>query len=267
MSYVMRAKRARYTGKMNRGLSRLRMRGLVRYQRVPSIVNRVNHLYRMIETKESCRKSGVNIALPHNNVTVVQDGNIAADLNMFRMTLGAGDPMAAGDGNRVGDNISLRGVLIKGFFENALGRPKVYYRVMVIRGSKGETFSRANLFKGVADNKMIDQINTERFTVVAQKIFNISAANVAASGVEAANGAPLTSNAGGVGSRVMKMWIPGRKFGKQGLIQYENANGVQVKFYDYRIVIVTYDWYGTPQDINNVGRINELYAKLYFKDA
>jgi len=64
----------------------------------------------------------------------------------------------------------------------------------------------------------------------------------------------------------MKVTIPGRKFGRSGVIRYENGSN-QVKFFDYVPLFVVYDWYGTPQDINNVGRINELYAKIRFKDA
>ena len=70
-----------------------------------------------------------------------------------------------------------------------------------------------------------------------------------------------------IGTKVFKMWIPGRKFGTYGSVQYENASTTQVKFYDYRLVILAHDWYGTPQDVNNVGKINELYCKIYFKDA
>ena len=71
----------------------------------------------------------------------------------------------------------------------------------------------------------------------------------------------------GSGTKVFKMWIPGRKFGTYGSVQYENGSTSQVKFYDYRVCILAYDWYGTAQDINNVGKINEFYSKIYFKDA
>jgi hypothetical protein len=36
----------------------------------------------------------------------------------------------------------------------------------LVKLAKGETLNRAN-FKGAAGNKMIDQINVERFTVLA----------------------------------------------------------------------------------------------------
>lgn len=258
--YARRAKRARKLGRT--GLA-----GIMRASVRPSVTQRVDQLYRMIETKEACRKSQVNVALPHNQVTVVLDSGGSTPLNIMTISGGISDPMEANAGNRVGDQISIKGIMIKGFMENALARPKVFYRIMLLRGAKGETFSRSTIFKGDSDNKMIDQINTERFTIIAQKVFTVSAANVAASGAEALNGAPLISTAGGQGTKTFKLWIPGTKFGRGGNIQYENGSATQVKFYDYRLCIVVYDWYGTPQDVNNVGRINEIYSKTYFKDA
>jgi hypothetical protein len=63
------------------------------------------------------------------------------------------------------------------------------------------------------------------------------------------------------------MWIPGTKFGHGGNIQYESTSGVQGKFYDYQICILAYYWFGTPQDANVVGNLNESITKLYFKDT
>lgn len=230
---------------------------------VKRVARSVKRLTSMIETKESVQVTGTNLSLPHNNI-------YETGLNPFSLNIGTVEPMA-GTGNRVGDKISLRGFLIKGFMENALGRCKVHYRIMLVRGAKGETFNRTNLFKNITYNKIIDQMNTERFSIVASKKFTIGASNSAAATVSA-TGVPLSGISSGVdtagqGTRAFSMWIPGAKFGRGGNIQYENQSTNQVKFYDYRIVILAYDWYGTPQDINNVGKLNEMYCKMYFKDA
>lgn len=224
------------------------------------IAPRVKRLESMIETKESVQVTGANISLPHNNIH-------ETGINPFALNIGASEPMS-GTGQRVGDKITLRGILLKGFFENALNRGRVHYRVMLVRGAKGETFNRANLYKGIVGNKVIDQMNTERFTVVASTKFTINNSNGAPSSA-GATGVPATDpiyNVG-IGTKAWQLWIPGSKFGRGGNIQYENQSTTQVKFYDYRIVILAYDWYGTPQDVNNVGKINEMYCKLYFKDA
>jgi len=218
----------------------------------------VQRLNRMIETKESAQTQTVATALPHNNVALMS-------INPFVTSFGTGDQMA-GTGNRIGDSISVSGVLIKGFLENSLSRPHVHYRIWLLRGAKGESFTRSTIFKGIVDNKIIDQMNTERFTVLAHKRLTINASNTMAAHV-AANGVPDISGASGTSGRPFSMWIPGKKFGRAGTIKYEDASTSQVKFYDYRLVILAYDWYGTPQDINNVGLVNSLYSKIYYKDA
>jgi hypothetical protein len=151
--------------------------------------------------------------------------------------------------------------------EGALQRSKVYFRFMLVKCAKGDLPTRATLFKGNADNKMIDEINTERFSIVASKIFNVSPPNPPPNTVSLTGVAEPGVLAGVTGNRIFKITIPGRKFGRQGVIKYENALTSQVKYFDYVPIFVAYDWYGTPQDVNTVGRINEMYVKTRFKDA
>lgn len=224
-----------------------------------AVIQRVNNLYRMIETKESRPVSVVNLALAHNNVTVLSG-------NPLSTTNGTDDVMA-GVGQRVGDRISIRGMKACFFVEGALQRSKVYFRLMLIKMAKGDTLTRGTLFTGIAANKMIDLVNTERFTIVAQKIITVTPPSTAPSGVDAAGiGTIVSNNNITTGNRIVKFWIPGNKFGKNGNIVYENGAS-QVKFFDYKWCIVAYDWYGTPQDVNNVGIVNEAYSRLYYKDA
>lgn len=231
------------------------------------IAGQTKRLNKMIETKDAQWKTYPNAGFTHNQVHVLKtDAAGVNDLNPFYIVQGAGDPMAQNQGNRIGDKITLKGMKIVGFFENALSRPKVYYRLMLIKCSKGDSITRATLFQNCSDNKMIDTINTERFTIIAQKIFNVTCANAGPTGVNAAGEIAGWTLAGN-GTKVIRMWVPGRKFGKYGNVQYENGINGQVKFFDYRLVLVCYDWYGTPQDVNTVGKINELYTKVYFKDA
>lgn len=254
--YARRAKRARSTGRT--GYANILRKNM------PSTAQKVNKLYKMIETKETTQTSSANVSLAHNNVTIVQSGG--ADLNIFKTYNNTDDPMA-GVGSRIGDQISVRGVKIVAFMENALERSKVHYRMMLLRCPRGVVPSRTNLFKGDSGNKMIDAVNTERFTIVWGSTFNINVGNQPGNALLSSSGVPIqTITMAGQGTRVIKAWIPGMKFGRGGNLQYENG-GVDVKFYDYKLVIVAYDWYGTPQDLNNVGKINELYTKVYYKDA
>jgi len=264
----MSSARARKQGLFRSGVRRVLRTSL--YNRWPvggQVTKRVRRLESMIETKENSWRVA-NVSLPHNN-TVMLLNSLGTPFNIFQNNQGAADPMTENNGNRVGDKISVKGVMIRAFFECALERPKVYFRVMLLKGAKGETFNRDTIFKGDSGNKMLDQVNTERFSIVASKTFNVSCSNQAPTTLTVLppTGVVTAGTAAGIGTRTFKMWIPGRKFGKFGNIIYENASTTQVKFYDYRLVVVAYDWYGTPQDLNTVGKVNELYSKCYFKDA
>lgn len=235
------------------------------YNLVKSVRSRVRAMERTVETKEGCWKI-LAVSLPHNNLTVLTDST-GATFNPFMSNQGVTDPMSSNALTRIGDQIAVRGLKFKFFVEGSLGRTKVYFRFMLIRMAKGDTLNRTTFFKDAANNKMIDQYNRERFTIIAQKTFSVSAPNPTALTV-AANGVPASATVTGItGNRIFTMWVPGKKFGRNGIIQYENAQPGQVKFFDYRLAVVAYDWYGTPQDVNNVGFINEGYVKVYFKDA
>jgi len=232
-------------------------------QRLSSQIRQLN---RSIETKEGQWTSSSNLALPHNNITLVTKSGGAA-LNPFERTNQTGDPMEQNNFQTIGDSICIKGMLVKGFFEGALQRSKVYFRVMLVKYAKGDTPTRANLFKNDSDNKMLDVINTERYTIVWQKIFNVSPPNPPPNTASVTGVAEPGVLAGVTGNRIIKAWIPGSKFGSGGRVQYENQSGTNLKFFDYRFYVLAYDWFGTPQDVNNVGRINSMFSKVYFKDA
>lgn len=226
----------------------------------------IRSIGRSIETKEGQWSSANNIALPHNNITLVLKGD-GGPLNPFQSSQGAGDPMDQNQFVRIGDQITVKGMMVKGFFEGALQRSKVYFRVMLVKYARGDAPTRDTLFKNDSNNKMLDVINTERYTVVWQKIFNVSPPNPPPNTVSVTGVAEPGVLAGVTGNRIIRAWIPGRKFGKGGVVQYESSTSTNPKFFDYRFYVLAYDWYGTPQDANNVGRINSMFSKIYFKDA
>lgn len=231
-----------------------------------SLSARVAQLTRTIETKEGCRRV-TNVQMGHNNLTVFNDsdGNV---FNPFISSQGAADPMAAGGMSRIGDSITIKKLHFRFFVEGSLGRSKVYFRFMLVKMAKGDTLNRTNFFQDACGNKMLDMYNKERFTIIASKTFNVTAPNNVATSLIVASGIPnATTSAGITGNRVFDMIVPGSKFGKGGRVTYENASFNQLKFFDYRLCCVAYDWYGTPQDTNNVGYINDGFVKVYFQDA
>lgn len=208
------------------------------------------------ETKESLQTGTRNLALTHNAVAVI--------LNPMVVSQGTGDSMT-GTANRIGDKLTIKGILIKGMFENALNRPKVFYRVIVTKSAKGDTINTSTLFKGDSPNKMIDQVNTDRYQIIAQKCFTLTSSNTTAVTVNV-DGSVATGNPAGIATKVIKMWIPGKRISKNAEIQYEDGSSNQPKLFDYRVVVLVYDWYGSDGTSPSVGRINDIYSKIYFKD-
>lgn len=237
-----------------------------------SMQRQVRTLTRTVETKESQLRTQVDYGYYHNSLAVINDFN-GSPLNMFNIGQGVLDQGTGGGpgNNRIGDQITVKGVLFKLFIENALNRPRVFYDIMLVKTAKGDTITTANFYKNNAGNKMIDMIDKERFTVLARKRFTVSASNPAASLASIPGGAPEEIEVGGLfnagmATKTVNIYVPGRKFGRGGNITYENGSVSQLKFFDYRWVMMVYDWYGTPTT-SIVGRINEAYAKIYFKDA
>ena len=67
----------------------------------------------------------------------------------------------------------------------------------------------------------------------------------------------------------VKFYIPGSKFTKNRILQYENGT-TQVKFFDYHFMIYAYSNYSTSDAgaiAFNVGRLNDCFIKMYYKDA
>jgi len=253
------------TGKMGSKYGRTLAKRKRPYSAVGSrggVVKRLRRIERTIETKEQTSTTGSNVQLPHNNIVFLSDP-------FNGLAQGAGDPMTGG-GNRIGDKITIKGITFVGMLQNVAHRPKVYYRLMLVKYAKGDTPTRATLFKGCTNNKMIDQVNTERFTIVSQRVLNVTCTGAEAFTSVTLTGEPNTDNGGtlvgAVGTKIVKMWIPGAKICRGGYMQFENGTG-QPKFFDYRWVIMAYDWHGTPQDLNIVGSITDCYTKMYFKDA
>jgi hypothetical protein len=240
-----------------------------RSKMTPRVNARVNTLFRMIETKEiTHRIAGTNMA--HNFLTLFNDADSGARYNPFRLSQGVADTDSHQNvgGNRIGDQISVKGLKLKFMIENQLERTKVYYRFFLVRAPRGDTPTRATFFKDRSNNKMLDCVDTKRYTVLWQKTLTCTPGNNSANAYSVLTGVPAGQTAAALpGNRIITAWIPGRKFGRSGNVQYEQASQTNVKFYDYHFMVMCYDWNGTPQDVNNIGYLNEFYSTIYFKDA
>lgn len=229
-------------------------------------------LNKNIETKTSCQSANDGQQIYHNNYL---------DLNpyLLQTTQGTADPTTANTNNRIGDQINLKGVSIKMMLELNERYSDVTFRILVVKCAKGDNIIRASIFNGLSGNKMLDTLNTERYTFLADKWVKIKAPNQTPVSATGLNGeVALGTNAGieyitdanqqalSRATRIVKLWIPGTKFAKSGIIKYED-NSSQPKFFDYHLVVYAYSNYTTAQDLWYVGRVNDTVVQMYYKDA
>ena len=216
-----------------------------------------------VETKRGLYTSTDGTEISHNNFITVNSALLAT-------TQGVEDEMNT-MGKRIGDEINLTGVSIKLMLELNERYSDVTFRVLVVKCAKGDAPTRANLFTGTSGNKMLDTINKERYTVLAQEYVQMKTPGYGTQGGVVGGGPglnhasepnPSLSRA----TRIVRMYIPGTKFSKTGRIKYENDSS-QVKFFDYHLLVYAYSNYSTLQDIWNVGRLNDCIVQLYYKDA
>lgn len=221
-------------------------------------------LSKNIETKQSIFSTSDGIEIFHNNFITLTSQLLATGQ-------GVQDPPHGSLANRVGDSINLRGVSLRMMVELNERYSDVTLRLMVIKASRGDVPTRANLFVGQSDNKMLDQFNKERYSMLYQKYIKMKAPNAGAlggfvggagSGVNNQNNNATISRA----TKIVKVWIPGKKFYRNGIVKYDNG-GIDPKFFDFHVLLYAYSNYSTAQDIFYVARLNDFISQLYFKDA
>jgi hypothetical protein len=229
--------------------------------KIQAVVRRA--LAKNIETKSGLQTSSDGIEILHNNFVVMNSTPLAT-------TQGDMD-VDSGLGQRIGDKINLKGVSIRFMTELNERYSDVSFRFLFVKAAKGDVPTRASLYNAVSGNKMLDTLNRERYTILKDHWFKIRAANQgtdagftsAGSGTyDAPSGNQTLSRA----TKITKIWIPGNKIVKGGVLQYED-NATQLKFFDYYCLLFAYSNYSTNQDLWNVGRLNDSVIQMYFKDA
>ena len=235
-------------------------------KKVQAMINK--SLAKNIETKTGVRPTTDGLQITHNSFQYISN-------SLLQTTQGDGDEEST-VGQRVGDKIHLKGISIKGMLELNERYTDVTFRIIVVKSAKGDIPTITTLWQGASGNKMLDSIDTERYTVLASKFMKLKATNTGVnSGATVGTGAGVDYTNDFVGdnyqtqsraTRLFKLWIPGTKFGNKGYIKYEN-NSTQPKFFDYHCMVYAYSNYTTLEGIWDVGRINDAYTKIYYKDA
>jgi len=231
------------------------------------------YLYRHAETKTSQSDISDYQQIEHNSFKNIFPNNI------LNTSPGVNDPTQGNTQNRIGDQITLLKCSIRMMLELNERYSDVTYRIIITKSARGDTPTITTLFKGMSGNKMLDEINYERYSVIYQKWGKIKAPNQSAGSAAYQSGESTgiyLSNYGNTSlsraTRILKINIDGKKFAKDGIIQYEGpANGNLQKFFDYNVFVYAYSNYNTlaPTSITagyNVLAVNDAYVKLTFKD-
>lgn len=237
-------------------------------------------LNRNIETKQSVN-TYVNTQLIHNRLTMI-------DSAMFSTTQGDQDPMTQNTQNRTGDEINCIGLSMRFLLEMQQSFSDVTFRILMVKAAKGDTPTLATLFNGLTPCKLLDSYNTERYTIMYSKTIKLTARNPgvgdqsqATYGIVQGAGGPATgaflsgpggnfaNNPLGLATRVFKIWLPGKKMFRNGIIKYENASA-QTKFFNYHLMI--YSYVNNEADTGDVGtlatgKVRHYVSQMYYKDA
>lgn len=218
-------------------------------------------LSQKIETKTSCTSSSDGAQIFNNDF-------ITRTSNLLATTPGLADPATFNNQNRVGDSINLTGISIKMMLELNERYSCGTFRIFVVKCARGDTPTKATLFNGLSSNKMLDTINTERYSILVSKTVYIRQSSTAikpdliqTSGSGYATGTTLISRA----TKIVNMYIPGKKFARNGVIVYDSG-GSQAKFFDYHLLVYSYANYDTDGSFY-VGRVNDEVIRMFYKDA
>lgn len=222
-----------------------------------------------VETIKSVNSISDGQEIAHNSYISLSD-------NLLYTTQGDKNPEASAGSNRTGDQITLRGVSLKFMVELNERYGDVTFRLMVVKCARGDNpAASGNLWNGASGNRMLDTINTDRYSILYQKYFKLTARNMGTE-VPANNGILDTSGTSNHTSgqdwwsqsratRIVKVYIPGKRFTRSGVIQYEN-DSPNPKFFDYRVLLYAYSNYSTS-GVYNVARLNDVVKVMYYKDA
>lgn len=229
-----------------------------------------SQLNKVVETKKAVWSGDNYRQMQNNRITIIDD-------TVLYTSQGTADPRNTDNQNRIGDKVLCKGVSFKMMLELNERIGDISVRVMLIKYRRGDTPSMSTLFCEQAVNKQLDQVNTERFTILHQRYTKLRMGNRVIDAAQLINtnatgqnyDLSATSHIITRPTKILKFWVPGTKFGNKGILTYD-AGSNDTKFFDYAIVIIPYACYSTPIDAPNapfICAVNEYVRIHYFQDA
>lgn len=164
-----------------------------------------------------------------------------------------GTVVSNNQGGRIGDEVWPVGLSLKLWLSNKADRPNVMYRILIV-ASPPDTYSMASptgLFKGSIGNKMLDYVDTDRYTIKYSKLVQPFAGDYSLE-----SGATNKEH-----SRMLNIWIP-----IKGKIQYAQDTGTLPKYqkHIWSLIVIAYDAFGSLTT-DNIASFSLMY-RFYFKD-
>jgi len=127
-------------------------------------------LTKTIETKSGTIVCSDGVETSHNSFVTIID-------QLLRTANGTLD-QENDTGQRIDDKITLQGVSIKCMLELNERHSDVTFRLLLISSGKGNIPTQGTLWQNASANQMLDNINTERYTVMLQKYIRLTASNM-----------------------------------------------------------------------------------------
>jgi len=243
-------------------------------------------IVRKITLKNQETKKSVALNPLTTKTTLLENGEITyLDNSPLYTTQGTADPNIARTGNRIGDEVIPVGLSIKFMVGMHYQQSQVRFKWLLIRHSPADLPVDDSLFtfSSMDVNKQLCTVDTERFTIIAQRNFTINALNRGSgtstyTGTQIYEGGSVPSGTVyaspevsplGQSCKIVSVWVPGSKFGK--VLRYQNGLG-SPKNWSYTSIIIPYsNMYGGVQGLliggSKVARMDDYISQFYFKDA
>jgi len=240
MRYTKRSKRSFKRGK--RGYKRKSKRTTKARKGLTKLIRKV-----ALGTQET--KSAYYVDVSHSDVD--QDTLTILHDQPLLTTQGVKDTDIGNLECRIGDEVTPVSLNIKFMVALYPQYNFIHFRWLFIKSPYGDIPTRTTLFRGLSINKQLDEIDTERYTILKQKRFTIT--RHAAGGVSNANNTytgtaegpllPTGQNYAGFLTqgfypKMINISIPGSKFGKK--LKYQN-NSSAIKNWQYTSILFSYN--------------------------
>ena len=257
-----------------KGKKSFKKRAFKKAKRAPMVRLIKQVMNKQLETKHVIENFPDGRQFTHMSVTVL-------DNRPYYSTQGITNPNGAADSAiastaRIGDMVLAKGVRYRMFVENNERFAQVKHRFMFVRGPFGGLApSITTLFMGRSDNKLIDDINTSRFTILYDKTHTIYNSGLIASPVTqiqdviTAVGLGTYSSANvstQPGCRVITIYIPYAKNNKPKALHYTADATGDPKDFAYYLLYLPYVVQNTSTTLN-VCKLNDMNKVFYFKDT